>query len=68
MTGRTMETDLVISILGGSTCTDYDDDWESEDVIRGVRIRDVYQKLNLQPYIPVNEARLNGWEYSRWYD
>lgn len=68
MTGRTVETDLVISILGGSTCTDYDDDWESEDVIQGVRIRDVYQKLNLQPYIPVNEARLNGWEYSRWYD
>ncbi|KAE8135354.1 hypothetical protein BDV38DRAFT_284989 [Aspergillus pseudotamarii] len=68
MTGRTLETDLVIYILGGSTCTDYDDDWVTEDDILAHRIRGVYQKLNIQPCIPADEARLNEWEYSRPYD
>ncbi|KAB8257628.1 hypothetical protein BDV32DRAFT_152216 [Aspergillus pseudonomiae] len=66
--GMTVETDIVISIFGGATCTDFEGDGFTEDAVLCSRIQDVYRKLNLQPCAPSAEKKLNEWSYSHWYD
>ncbi|KAE8377058.1 hypothetical protein BDV26DRAFT_264370 [Aspergillus bertholletiae] len=66
--GMTVETDLVVMIFGGATCTDFNGDGITEDVILRDQIRGIYQKLNIRPRLPTDETRLNEWKYSKWYD